>query len=71
MKTVIQRVSSAYVNVNNKIINEINDGMLILLGIEKKDSETDVNYLINKIIHLRIFNDDDGNMKHCCHRLID
>ena len=62
MKTVIQRVSSASVNVNNKIINEINDGMLILLGIEKKDSETDVNYLINKIIHLRIFNDDDGNM---------
>tara|TARA_B100001029_G_scaffold179304_1_gene188334 strand:+ start:2360 stop:2806 length:447 start_codon:yes stop_codon:yes gene_type:complete len=62
MKTVIQRVSSASVNVNNKIINEINDGMLILLGIEKKDNETDVNYLINKIIHLRIFNDDDDNM---------
>ncbi|MGV6860690.1 MAG: D-aminoacyl-tRNA deacylase [Putridiphycobacter sp.] len=62
MRVVIQRVSAAHVEVNQKIIGEINQGYLILLGIENEDSEQDVEWLAQKIINLRLFADENGKM---------
>jgi D-tyrosyl-tRNA(Tyr) deacylase len=62
MRTVIQRVDRASVSINNKIQSEIGPGMLVLLGIEESDDQSDVEWLCNKIIQLRIFNDNNGLM---------
>ena len=62
MKVVIQRVSDARVKVNDKIISEIKLGFLVLLGVEKSDSQTDVNWLVSKISNLRVFSDDELKM---------
>lgn len=62
MKLVIQRVSSANVSVNNKTVGAIEKGLLILIGITHEDKEDDVDYLVNKAINMRIFNDDAGLM---------
>lgn len=62
MKVVIQRVQEANVRVNNIIVANINIGFLIFLGIEDADGIADIEWLTNKICHLRIFNDDDGVM---------
>lgn len=62
MKVVIQRVSSASVTVEERIVSEINNGLLILLGITDDDSHTDIQWLVRKIINLRIFNDSEGVM---------
>ena len=62
MKAVIQRVKSASVSVDDKIIGEIAAGFLILLGVEQSDTQDDLNYLVKKIIGLRIFKDDNKNM---------
>lgn len=62
MKLVIQRVSSAEVLVDKKLYGKIQKGIVIFLGIAKKDREKDVKYLIKKIINMRIFNDESGKM---------
>ena len=62
MRIVIQRVREASVKINDKIVGEIQQGLLVLLGIEHVDSELDADYLIKKLIHLRIFGDDEGKM---------
>ena len=62
MKAVIQRVKSASVSVDGKIIGEIATGFLILLGVEQSDAQDDLNYLVKKTIGLRIFKDDRQNM---------
>ena len=62
MKVVIQRVSKASVKVENKIISSIDNGLCILLGVTNKDTNIDVDYLVNKIINLRIFNDLSNKM---------
>ena len=62
MKAVIQRVRSAFVSVDDKIIGEIATGFLILLGVEQSDAQNDLNYLVKKTIGLRIFKDDNKNM---------
>ena len=62
MKAVIQRVKSASVSVDDKIIGEIAVGFLILLGVEQNDTEDDLNYLVKKTVGLRIFKDDNKNM---------
>ena len=62
MKAVIQRVKSASVSVDDKIIGEIATGFLILLGVEQSDTQDDLDYLVKKIIGLRIFKDDNKNM---------
>ncbi len=59
---MIQRVSRASVAVDNKIISEIGNGLLVLLGIEDADNEEDIEWLSNKITNLRIFNDVEGIM---------
>jgi len=62
MKAVIQRVSEANVVVDEKVISAISRGYLILLGIEEADEISDIEWLANKIISLRIFNDENGQM---------
>ena len=55
MKTVIQRVISASVTIESKIVAEIQKGLLILVGIEDADSQEDIDWLVSKIVNLRIF----------------
>jgi D-tyrosyl-tRNA(Tyr) deacylase len=62
MRTVIQRVARASVSINDRIKSEIGPGLLILLGIEDSDDISDVEWLCNKIIQLRIFNDSNNIM---------
>ena len=62
MKAVIQRVSEASVTVDGKIISAIKNGLLVLLGITNDDALTDIEWLSKKIVHLRIFNDENAIM---------
>ncbi len=62
MRAVIQRVSNASVAVEGQIIGKINEGVLVLLGIETADTNEDIQWLANKIINLRIFNDENEIM---------
>ncbi|HOY91109.1 MAG TPA: D-aminoacyl-tRNA deacylase, partial [Bacteroidales bacterium] len=62
MRVVIQRVNTAAVKVNNDIISSINDGLLLLIGFEAEETTADMQWLANKIINLRIFNDNNGLM---------
>ncbi|MCX6320926.1 MAG: D-aminoacyl-tRNA deacylase [Bacteroidia bacterium] len=62
MRAVIQRVSKASVTIKNKIKSEIGVGLLILVGIEESDNDTDIEWLCNKIVQLRIFNDNNEVM---------
>ena len=62
MRAVVQRVSRAKVTVGDEVVGEIGSGLLVLLGIGSNDSENDVDYLLEKILNLRIFEDADGKM---------
>ena len=62
MRAVIQRVSRAKVSVDSEIIGEIGNGLLVLLGVSKEDSEKDSLYLLEKTLNLRIFEDADDKM---------
>ena len=62
MIAVLQRVNSAQLYINEKKYSEINNGLLILIGVNKNDSIDDIEYLIHKIIKLRIFNDTNEKM---------
>lgn len=62
MLAVIQRVSSASVQIENKMQAQIGKGMLVLIGIEDADGDEDIEWLTSKIVNLRIFNDSDGVM---------
>ena len=58
MKVVIQRVSEASVTIDQNIVAQINKGLLILVGIESEDNLEDINWLVSKIVYLRIFGDE-------------
>jgi D-tyrosyl-tRNA(Tyr) deacylase len=62
MKVVLQRVASASVTVEYKIVGEIQKGILVLVGIEDADTQEDIDWLVTKITQLRIFGDDNGVM---------
>ena len=62
MKTVIQRVTQASVTIGGQVKSSIGTGLLILLGIGKNDTEEDINWLVKKVIGLRIFDDEMGVM---------
>jgi D-tyrosyl-tRNA(Tyr) deacylase len=62
MRAVIQRVSRASVTIKNKIRSEIGTGLLVLVGIEESDSDDDIEWLCNKIVQLRIFDDSNEVM---------
>jgi D-tyrosyl-tRNA(Tyr) deacylase len=62
MRAVVQRVKSANVKVNDNIIGSIGQGILLFLGVEETDQETDLEYMCEKIPNLRIFEDENGKM---------
>lgn len=62
MRALIQRVKQAQVRVNDEQVSAIGPGILVLLGVQDGDTEKDVDYLVEKISHLRIFEDDQGKM---------
>ena len=62
MKLVVQRVKNAEVSVENKIVGKINQGFLVLLGIKNTDTQEDADYLVRKLINLRVFTDDNDKM---------
>lgn len=62
MRAVIQRVKSASVKVDGELVSEIGVGLLIFLGIAHDDTETELEYIVNKVANLRIFEDADGKM---------
>ena len=62
MRIVLQRVSKASVTINNTVKSKISKGFLILLGIESSDTEEDINWLVKKIVNLRVFDDENGIM---------
>ncbi len=62
MRVVLQRVSEAAVHIDGKVNGEIGNGLLILVGIEEADTKEDISWLCNKIVKMRIFNDEDGVM---------
>lgn len=62
MKVVIQRVISASVSIDKKMVNEIAQGLLILVGVEDADTDFDLDYAVRKITQMRIFDDKQGKM---------
>lgn len=62
MKVVIQRTLASSVEVDNKLINKIEKGMVILVGVNVEDTSEDVDYLVRKTLNLRIFDDENGVM---------
>jgi len=62
MRAVVQRVKKSSVKTNDEIVGQIGPGLLVLLGVAKTDSTKDADYLANKIVNLRIFEDEDGKM---------
>lgn len=62
MRAVLQRVTSASVEVDGKIVGRIQQGVMVLLGVAKDDDESDAKYLVDKIRSLRIFADEQGKM---------
>ncbi len=62
MKLVLQRVSSASVEVDGKVVGEIGKGLLVLLGVTHGDDESVIPWLVNKTAEMRIFEDDEGKM---------
>jgi D-tyrosyl-tRNA(Tyr) deacylase len=64
MRAVIQRVTQARVQVEGNTVGEISSGLLTLLGVARDDGDEDADYLAEKIINLRVFNDEQGKMNH-------
>jgi D-aminoacyl-tRNA deacylase len=62
MRAVVQRVTDARVEVAGKIVGEIGAGFLVLLGVARDDTRDDADYLADKTVNLRVFDDDDGKM---------
>lgn len=62
MKVVVQRSNKAKVLVDNKVVGQIDKGMMLLVGFTNNDTEKEIDYMVNKIINLRIFDDENGVM---------
>ncbi len=62
MKALLQRVDHARVTVNEEVVGEIGKGLCVFLGVANDDTEKDIAWLVEKIINLRIFDDEDGKM---------
>jgi len=60
LKALLQRVSSANVAVEQNVVGEIDDGLLVFIGISSRDSQDDIDYIVDKTINLRIFPDEEG-----------
>ena len=64
MRVVIQRVSEASVKVDNQIVGEIGKGLMLLIGVDESDENSDADWLVKKILDVRVFSDDEEKMNH-------
>ncbi|MFC0345246.1 D-aminoacyl-tRNA deacylase [Epilithonimonas hispanica] len=64
MKVVLQRVSEANVKVDNEVVGKIEKGLMLLIGVDENDENTDADWLVKKILDVRVFSDEDGKMNH-------
>lgn len=64
MRIVIQRVSEASVKVDNEIVGEIGKGLTLLIGVDESDENIDADWLVKKILDVRVFSDNEGKMNH-------
>lgn len=64
MRVVIQRVSEASVKVDNQIVGEIGKGLMLLIGVDESDENSDADWHVKKILDVRVFSDDEGKMNH-------
>ena len=64
MKVVLQRVSEASVKVDNKIVGKIGNGLMLLIGVDENDDHVDADWLVKKVIDVRVFSDEAGKMNH-------
>ena len=62
MKIVVQRVTNAKVEVDNKIVGQIDNGLMLLVSFTQNDNEDNIDWMINKVLNLRIFDDEQGVM---------
>ncbi|MEW9077426.1 D-aminoacyl-tRNA deacylase [Terrisporobacter glycolicus] len=62
MRAVVQKVSSSKVTVDEEVIGQINQGLMVLLGVTHDDTSKDVDYMVDKVTNLRIFEDTEGKM---------
>lgn len=62
MKIIIQRVSEAAVSIDNEIVGQIDQGLLLLVGVGPDDTQADLDYAVRKILNMRIFSDENGKM---------
>lgn len=62
MRILVQRSKESSVSVDNKIVGKIDKGLVLLVGFTEEDSESNIDYLINKVLNLRIFDDESGVM---------
>lgn len=62
MKVVIQKVKEASVTINNKVYNSINNGFMVLVAFTEGDNSLDIDYIVKKIVNLRVFDDENGVM---------
>ncbi|WP_027384208.1 D-aminoacyl-tRNA deacylase [Epilithonimonas caeni] len=64
MRVVIQRVSEASVKVDKEIVGKIGKGLMLLIGVDETDGRSDADWLVKKILDVRVFSDDEGKMNH-------
>jgi len=64
MKVVLQRVSESSVKVDNEIVGKIKKGLMLLIGVDEGDEKSDADWLVKKVIDVRVFSDEDGKMNH-------
>ncbi len=64
MKVVLQRVSESSVKVENEIVGKIGKGLMLLIGVDEADEKSDADWLVKKVIDVRVFSDQDGKMNH-------
>lgn len=62
MRAIVQRSLNSHVSVNQKIVGEIDRGLVVLVGFTENDGEKEIDYLVSKIVNLRIFDDENGVM---------
>jgi len=62
MRIILQRVKEAKVEVDGEVTGQIGEGILVLLGVGKEDEEYDIDYLVDKVVNIRIFEDEEGKM---------